>query len=243
MTCNHDSGCDRKVLAKGLCQKHYQQQWRAALPQPPECKVEMCHKEAKARDWCDEHYYRWRRYGDPEGRPVKVKDQLCSMGDGRHAASRWIEEGVERGVLCPLHERRWRKYGDPAEPPRQAARGKGRYTSDEGYILVGEFNADGTLKTTTGKTGRTRTLMRGEHCVLMEELLGRPLTKQENVHHRNGVKTDNSTNGPLVNYRSGNLELWSTKQPKGQRVEDKIEFALEILREYAPEHLCQKSGT
>lgn len=32
--------------------------------------------------------------------------------------------------------------------------------------------------------------------------------------------------------RLENLELWTTIQPSGQRVEDKIAFAKEILREY-----------
>jgi hypothetical protein len=32
-----------------------------------------------------------------------------------------------------------------------------------------------------------------------------------------------------------NLELWTTAQPKGQRVEDQLEWALELLRRYSPE--------
>ena len=31
---------------------------------------------------------------------------------------------------------------------------------------------------------------------------------------------------------SNNLELWNTLQPSGQRVEDKIKFAKEILKLY-----------
>lgn len=57
----------------------------------------------------------------------------------------------------------------------------------------------------------------------MEQKLGRRLIPGENIHHLNGVRNDN---------RPENLELWITHQPKGQRVEDLIEWAREILERY-----------
>lgn len=54
-----------------------------------------------------------------------------------------------------------------------------------------------------------------EHRVVMEGIIGRPLLRQEEVHHKNGIKSDNSPD---------NLELWVSW--KGQRVDDLISFVV-----------------
>lgn len=62
-----------------------------------------------------------------------------------------------------------------------------------------------------------------QHRVFMAEALGRELHPGENVHHKDGDRLNNALS---------NLELWTKRQPAGQRVIDKVQFAIEILTLY-----------
>jgi len=71
--------------------------------------------------------------------------------------------------------------------------------------------------------GATKTGHIMQHRKVMQDMIGRALIGAENVHHINGVKHDN---------RPENLELWSSSQPSGQRVQEKVQWAREMLALY-----------
>jgi hypothetical protein len=67
-----------------------------------------------------------------------------------------------------------------------------------------------------------------EHILVMEEMIGRHLLPDEQVHHLNADRSDN---------RPENLELWTRSQPSGARKDDQVKWAIKILKRYAPELL------
>lgn len=137
--------------------------------------------------------------------PTKVQGRAKCSIEG-------CEKTSDARGWCKMHWKRWKRWGDPS-----IVKYTGRIITPQGYVRILDV------------TKRQKYIL--EHRYIMEQYLGRYLTKKENVHHINGNKQDN---------RIENLELWNTSQPKGQRIEDKIQYALEILETYAPNLIKEK---
>lgn len=135
---------------------------------------------------------------------AELLDRYCPNCEERFSPkrvdSRYCSKRCQRG-----YKRTGRSKGDPDDPSTW-----GSYRNGDGYIRLVSVSAEGRFSIL-------------EHRYVMEEHLGRPQEKHENVHHRNGFRDDN---------RIENLELWSTFQPSGQRISDKLEWTREIIRPY-----------
>lgn len=166
-------------------------------------------------------------------KPIRNPDQLyvwvqcsrCSVQRWARRETSSIAKGSVSCYICSVCKVREKTA------PSVALRTGDRRKTQTGYIVI-TLSEDDPLLLEMVKSGRTVS----EHRYLMAKHLGRPLTRYESVHHKNGKRDDN---------RIENLELWVNAirlkaQHSGQRLADVMvdyldefdrETVLEILRE------------
>jgi hypothetical protein len=159
-----------------------------------ECSLGHCPRRIDAAVLCTTHYNRKRR-GLPDW-DAPVPQRMNRGAKCMHKDG--CPEPVQARGYCNVHYERLLRLGDPGPVGLlKAARGEGS-KDGRGYRVI----------TVDGK----RYL---EHRWVMEQQRRRPLWPDEEVHHKNRIRDDNDPD---------NLELWSTAQPRGGRVEDIIAF-------------------
>jgi hypothetical protein len=159
--------------------------------------------------------------GKEINRPKSQKCLLCYQKNYRQLNRKLCQQRSKISRLKRLEHyklktrQRYRiKHNQPIDKPMtKRAPGEGNIHS-QGYKTITKKGHPNQMDS----KGRIR-----EHIYIMSKHLGRPLFKDESVHHKNGDRLDNSIE---------NLELWSKGQPPGQRVEDKIKYYIDFLKRY-----------
>jgi hypothetical protein len=181
------------------------------FPKGHKCSIEGCNDDSRKRGWCEFHYERWRRHGDPLAGGPKQNTPL--LGKCK------VEDCMKRDVawnLCTKHYSKWQKYGDPLGGYEIDGHSKKWHLNKDGYMFL--------FDPLSPHAGKNRLVY--QHRQVMAESLGRLLREGELVHHINGDKADN---------RIENLEMFVKSHPNGQRPEDLVAWAYEIIALYGEE--------
>lgn len=174
------------------------------------CGVEECAKPRRERGLCAMHAKRLKVHGDI----AKVLPR-GNFSKYKNCTINKCKKPHRAKGMCQMHYRRVALYDHP-----EATSSIGYSIDAANYVVLHLPNHP-----LANKNGNVY-----EHRLVMSEHIGRWLASDESVHHKNGNRMDN---------RIKNLELWSKGQPAGQRVEDKVKYAIEILELYAPEYLAK----
>ena len=177
-----------------------------------DCKLDYCNNVAKSKKMqlCNGHYRQqvkgqeFKPLRQTPGRP-KINTGNCIRGCARPQYCNNLCRNCNRNDYYDKTERAKRGAIKHELIPLFAR----RKPNMQGYVDI--------------KIQENPVVWQLEHRYIMEQHIGRRLFSDETVHHKNGNTLDN---------RIENLELWASRHPKGQRVEDLLDWAKEIMERY-----------
>ena len=162
------------------------------------CDTSMSTAYVRPRNYCSRSCY-------AKGQLIRASERAKNSDIPRCFIPGCARAGFSRG-LCSAHYQRRKTKTRMDTPIQKKTKGGGEWANGYGYIIS---------NTPSGHMMK--------HRWVMQQHIGRPLLRQETVHHINGDRTDN---------RIENLELWSDSHPAGQRVADKLAWAREFIAQY-----------
>lgn len=218
------------------------------------CSYSECESPASRRGWCNAHYQRWLKHGDPAlgGRPRIARDPECSVDD--------CKAPVKARGLCSAHY--WRQNtGRPLTPVKVRTEPKickvdgcERNAKARGYCnahyrrfsLYGDPLASAPrVKRVTARGSGPGKERRTEQGYVILHWPEHPNARADGKVFRHTVVMSEHLGRPLlptenVHHRNGirddnrieNLELWTKVQPPGRRVADAIAYANQIIERY-----------
>lgn len=254
-TCSIE-GCEKRHVARGWCGMHYQR-WKVygdpsvrvrPIFIPGVCDVADCERPRYRREWCRRHFSRWERYGDPTAGYRSPGSPLppCSVNGCTAKTTRII-----RG-MCEMHYSRWATKGDPgsAESMRILGDDEARFWSyvdkngpvpphrpDLGqcWLWTGGLNDAGYP--IFGCGGRTRLAHRWAYASFVEAI-PEGFEADHLCHVRACVNFERHLE-PVTHEVNSQRRLWTRWAITDPA--DKVEWAVKMLRMYAPYLLAEPS--
>jgi hypothetical protein len=211
--------CESETHAHGYCRAHllritrYGRTERVRMQHEPgaSCSVEGCSEPIRAQGYCTVHYARVRRHGEAGGPEVIAHQKRTHDHEKEACAVENCERPARSKGWCNMHYQRWKRTGEAEGRWGALPRKSEGYVTTDGYFMA---SVDG-MKIL-------------EHRLVMAQMIGRPLYRFEEPHHKNGIRDDN---------RPENLELWvNWRQPAGQRLDDLLDF----IAKYYPDEMRAK---
>ena len=173
-------GCEKKVKAYGYCQGHYLQIKAHGKIVRPElgvfekkaCSVDGCNEPVKAKGLCARHSQQFYTHGKViSSEKLHDKNRICIIpGCGRKHRT---------GGYCTGHHGQIRKHGKIIS---SILANRSGITTNGDYVY---------LKCPDHPTANKRGYVKRANLV-WEEITGQVVTHPAVIHHKNGIKTDDS---------------------------------------------------